>query len=463
VSPYLPTLAFLAACTGAPGTPSAEPPASAEPDRPNVLVVSLDTLRSDHLALYGYPHDTAPTLSAIAAEGGWMSRTWSQAPQTDGTHASMFTGRFASSHGKYTHEQRLPASEQTFAEYFAESGYRTWAVATSLKFDEKSGFRQGFQEYDLFPEGPVVKRGDEALARALEQLERDDGPWLGFLHLFDVHAPYTPPAPHRERFLVGEPALDPRRTVDFIRRNKRAASLPVAKLNTLTQLYDGGIHHVDARVAVVWEKLKASPRDTVLVLTSDHGEAFFEHRYLGHSKVLWEEVVRIPWIVWAPGRVQAGKRLDTAAQTVDLMPTIIDLAGLPPVPGQDGESFAPALRGDGPAPAEDRLVVLQELDRWGVIRTTADRIWKLTIPIRPKKRKKLLAGERTSHKGARLFDLASDPAERNNLAAAHPDVVASLTGALADLGADDPLARSDQRDDITEDELEGLRAIGYVE
>ena len=111
---------------------------------------------------------------------------------------------------------------------------------------------------------------------------------------------------------------------------------PKPRLNTLTQLYDGGIHHVDSRVAQVWQALQKSERDTILVLTSDHGEAFYEHRYLGHSNVLWEEVVRIPWIVWAPGRIPAGTRIDTAAQTVDLMPTIVEACGLTPPGGLPG-------------------------------------------------------------------------------------------------------------------------------
>ena len=285
---------------------------------------------------------------------------------------------------------------------------------------------------------------------------------FGFLHLFDVHAPYTPPSPHRELFLVGEPALDPRRTVDFIRRNKRAESIPIARLNTLTQLYDGGIHHVDSRVAQVWQALQKSERDTILVLTSDHGEAFYEHRYLGHSNVLWEEVVRIPWIVWAPGRIPAGTRIDTAAQTVDLMPTIVELAGLPEVAGQDGVSFAPALRGDGPPPRRpaDRPAGVQSL---GCRPHPARGDLQATTPIHPKKRDRLLSGKKTALQRVRLFDLAQDPAERNEISSEHPDIVARLTADLAALGSATPMANSNHRDDITEEELEGLRAIGYVE
>jgi arylsulfatase A-like enzyme len=457
-------LAFLAGCSSPPpewlGSLGRGGPAAA--DAPNVLVVSLDTLRSDHLGLHGYELDTAPTLSALAAEGAWMSRTWSQAPQTDGTHAAMFTGRFASTHGKFTHEQRLPESETTLAEHFRAEGYRTWAVATSLKFDAKSGFSQGFEDWDLYPDGPVVARGDDALGRAQQQMTGDD-PWIGFLHLFDVHAPYTPPEPHRSEFLTGEPAVKPRKTVEFIRKNRRAQRIAPAKLASLVQLYDGGIHHVDSRVATIWEQLKASDRETILVITSDHGEAFHEHRYLGHSNRLWEEIVRVPWIVWAPGRVAPGQRIDAPAQSVDLLPTVAELAGLPPVPGTDGRSFTPALTGTGAAPPDTRPIVLQETGRWGVVQQIDGEVWKAIIRVRKHRRDRLAAGEELHDPKVRLYNLTTDPGETHNISNAHPEIRDALSARLAALGSDDPSAHSEQRDDFSDDELEGLRAIGYVD
>lgn len=456
-------LALLAGCSSPPewlgSLGRGEAPAA---DAPNVLVVSLDTLRSDHMGLYGYDKDTAPTLTAIAAEGAWMSRTWSQAPQTDGTHAAMFTGRFASTHGKFTHNERLPETETTFAEHFRAQGYRTWAVATSLKFDPKSGLSQGFEDWDLFPECPVVARGDHAMARAGEQMN-DEGPWLGFLHLFDVHAPYTPPEPHRSAFLTGEPAVQPSNTIEFIRRNRRAPNIAPARLRSLVELYDGGIHHADSRMATLWDRVRASNRDTILIITSDHGEAFSEHRYLGHSNVLWEEVVRVPWIVWAPGRVTASSRVDAPAQTVDLFPTIAALAGLPPPTAMQGRSFAPVLTGHGDPPPDDRMIVLQEHDRWGVVQEIDGEMWKLVLRVRKHRRDKLASGEGLDNPKVRLTNLSQDPAESANLAKDRPDIRDALLAQLQTLGSDDPDARSEQRDDISEEELEGLRAIGYVD
>jgi len=427
-----------------------------------VLVVSLDTLRSDHVGLYGYDKDTAPTLSAIAAQGAWMSRTWSQAPQTDGTHGALFTGRFASTHGKFTHEQRLPQSETTFAEHFRAEGYRTWGVATSLKFDPKSGFSQGFEDWELYADGPVVARCDEALGRAQQQMT-GEGPWIGFLHLFDVHAPYTPPEPHRSAFLQGEPAVDPQKTIEFIRKNRRARRLAPARLASLVQLYDGGIHHVDSRMATVWEQVRASDRETILVITSDHGEAFHEHRYLGHSNHLWEELVRVPWIVWAPERVAAGQRIDAPAQSVDLLPTIAELAGLPTLPTLDGRSFQPALTGTGAAPPDDRPIVLQETGRWGVVQEIDGQSWKLIVRVREHRRDKLAAGEELNNPKVRLFNLSADPGETRNLSKERPEIRDALLGRLQSLGSDDPSAQSEHRDDISDEELEGLRAIGYVD
>ncbi|MEC7946742.1 MAG: sulfatase-like hydrolase/transferase [Myxococcota bacterium] len=431
-------------------------------DAPNVLVISLDTLRSDRLPLYGHGRNTAPTLSAIAAEGGWMSRTWSHAPQTDGTHAALFTGRYSSTHGKFTHEQRLPSSEQTFAEHFRAHGYRTWAVATSLKFVRESGFSQGFEDWMLHGEGAVVARGNQALADALDQMA-GGGPWLGFVHLFDVHAPYTPPEPHRSQFLTAAPTIKPRRTVHYIRKHRRDKNIPPNKLRTLRELYEGGIHHVDARVAELWDVARTSQRETVMVITSDHGEAFSEHDYLGHSNFLWEEIMRVPWIVWAPGRVAPGTRIDAPAQSVDLAPTLTDLAGLDPLPAVDGESFGPALLGTGPAPSEERLIALQETGRWGVVRTIDGITWKLTTAVHERKRAQLVAGEATRLTDVRMFNLTDDPHERADVAEDHPRIRTALEADLRALGSDDPTARSVQRDDISDEELEGLRAIGYVD
>ncbi|MEC8422552.1 MAG: sulfatase/phosphatase domain-containing protein, partial [Myxococcota bacterium] len=185
--------------------------------------------------------------------------------------------------------------------------------------------------------------------------------------------------------------------------------------------------------------------------------------YLGHSNFLWEEIMRVPWIVWAPGRVAPGTRIDAPAQSVDLAPTLTDLAGLDPLPAVDGESFGPALLGTGPAPSEERLIALQETGRWGVVRTIDGITWKLTTAVHERKRAQLVAGEATRLTDVRMFNLTDDPHERADVAEDHPRIRTALEADLRALGSDDPTARSVQRDDISDEELEGLRAIGYVD
>jgi arylsulfatase A-like enzyme len=422
-------------------------------DAPNVLVVSLDTLRADRLASNGYERETAPTLSKLAAEGGSFSRVWSQAPATDGTHASLFSGRHIATHGKFSHRQRLGDRELTFAEHFRENGYRTFAVATSLKFLTKSGFDQGFESWDLHGEGKKNARGTDALDDAVDHIELGAAPgsepWLGFVHFFDVHAPYSPPKPHKSAFLRGPLTLKPGKSVFYIRRHRRDRKVPKKHLNTLSDLYDGGIQYVDTRVKRLLEAVQDNDRPTIVVLFSDHGEAFHEHRYLGHDNVVWDEVTRVPWIVWAPDRVLAGQRIDTTAQTVDLYPTITELAGLSTPPDLDGSSFGPALRGEANTVATDRIIPIQDDKMWGLVVETDEGLFKLHVRI---KKRKLT-----------LYNLTRDPGETVDVQAAHPELMEQLVAELERLNIRRPDKNSIQRDDITADEEEALRAIGYVD
>ncbi|MDP6933483.1 MAG: sulfatase, partial [Myxococcota bacterium] len=311
---------------------------SAPPGAPNVLLVSLDTLRADHLASYGYERDTSPTLSRFAAEGAQFEQAYSQTSSTDGSHASLFTGLYLSEHGKFSHRQRLGWRELTLAEHFDDHGYRTFAIATSVKFVEQSGFDQGFDDYDRIQGVTKNKRSAAALELLDERMAQDEEPWMGFLHLFDVHAPYAAPEPWRSKWQPVSDLVEPEATSRFIRRNhfnEDKVTPPVQK--HLEGLYDGQISYLDQYLAQLRQTLEAQSqkpgaRSTLLVLTSDHGEAFMEHDFLGHGEVLYEETVRVPLLVWWPGKVPAGRRIDTPTQGVDVFPTLAELVGIP-LPG----------------------------------------------------------------------------------------------------------------------------------
>jgi arylsulfatase A-like enzyme len=269
------------------------------------------------------------------------------------------------------------------------------------------------------------------------------------VHFFDVHAPYGPPEPHRSAFLRGPLTVKPRRSVNFIRRHRRDRKVPRKHLNTLSDLYDGGIQYVDTRVKRLLEAVERSDRPTIVVVFSDHGEAFHEHGYLGHDNVVWDEVSRVPWVVWAPDLVQAGQRIDTTAQTVDIFPTITDLAGLSMPPDLDGSSFAPALRGETNTVTTDRIIPIQDDKMWGLVVETEEGLFKLHVRI---KKRKLT-----------LYDLTRDPGETVDVQAAHPALMARLVAELERLNIRHPEKNSIHREDITSDEEEALRAIGYVD
>lgn len=435
----------LAACTGS----SPTLPTPVAPDAPNVLLVSLDTLRSDRLSLYGHDRPTAPGLSAIAAQGAWFPHSWSAAPETDGSHGSLFTGRAVSSHGKYGYGDVLPDREVTLAEVFASAGYDTWAATSSDKFVCAAGFDQGFADYDLYVDGGKMVWSAQAHQRALEQMSAPrDRPWFGFVHLFDPHAPYTSPEPYESMFLRGALDVEPPKTVHFIREHRRDKGLSDDILYDLVDLYDGAVANADERTRSLWHAAQLSRRDTVVIVTSDHGEAFHEHRYLGHDRELWEELVRVPLVVWAPGRVAPGTVIDAPVHSFDVLPTVLELAGLQPPAGVEGQSVAPALTGAGPAPT-GRMLPLQDQNRWGVV---ADR---------PDGRFKLIAWLKSAD--VKLFDLTSDPGETTNLASQRPDVVEALQAELVRLGVRRPRRFSVEREKISEAELEALKEIGYVE
>ncbi len=431
---------------------------------PNVLLVSLDTVSAQHLELHGYRRQTMPTLTRLAGEGARFTQSWSQSPQTDGTHAALFTGRLSSYTGRYHFDHTLHSREWTLAEHFRNEGYRTWAITSSKKFEAATGLDQGFEEWEVQASGPVIPRGDRAVEVALNQMSAQPGiPWFGFVHLYDAHAPYTAPEPFRSTFHPEQPSIPPRETVNYLAEHRHDDEIPKDHLQTLSDLYDAGLAHLDSRLGILAEAASAEGRDTIVVLISDHGEAFFEHGYLGHSLYLWEEIMRVPWVVWSPGRIRPATRIDVPSQSIDLMPTLIELAGLPASDRTQGFSFAPSLQGEPQELEPDRPVILQGVKRWGVVQRTETGLFKYVLRVNEGKRDRMADGENVKRNGSRLFELDSDPEEKTDLKRSNPDMVDALFGVLAALGSADPFAETTERSDITDQDEEALRAMGYVE
>ena len=427
---------------------------------PNVVLVSLDTVRADRLPLHGYRRDTAPALTAFAQSGVVFDNAYSQAPNTIPTHASILTGRFPFQHQTYVYGETLAEEEFTLAEYLSRNGYRTFALTTSIRFERSSGFAQGFDHYETFDHLEKNDRSARVNARALELASaQGDRPYFAFLHYFDAHVPYAAPSPFRTLWHPGLASLAPEDTAELMVKHRYPdQTLEPALVEYLSDLYDGSLRYLDRGLAQLFDFLGDAPngRPTLWIITSDHGEEFKEHGVLLHSNYLHEELLRVPLIVSLPGTLRGGQRIQTPVQSVDLFPTLVELLGLPMPANLAGRSHAAALRGGGPATAATRvrdLVAVEANPSWGVIGTLDTG------------RFKWVTGRETG-----LFRLDVDPRADHEVSERYPDERDALIQAADEIGLRQALLEREQRWIEEQPKLkrlpqviERLRALGYVE
>ena len=341
--------------------------------RPNVLLISIDTLRADHLSCYGYIRPTSPNIDRLAREGTLFSRAYSASSWTIPSHMTMFTSLPPLLHEVDNVGRRLDPARVTLAARFRDAGYQTAAFVTGPTLHPAFGFDRGFDLYhntmaftdEDFTNGDPTRptqvahrkshhavTGPTVRAAVEGWLDADARPpFLLFVHLWDPHYDYIPPPPFDTRF---DPSYQG--TFDFSDLEFNLAinpSMPVA-------LYDGEIAATDA---VVGDLLAALARHgwldhTLVVLTSDHGEQFFEDGDKGHLTSLYDEVLHVPLVFRLPGAVRAGQRSDAVVDSVHLMPTILGVAGIDPGREARGRDLGPVLRGGRP-PAD--LWALSEL------------------------------------------------------------------------------------------------------
>ena len=409
-------------------------------DGTSVLLMSIDTLRADHLGCYGYGRDTSPNIDRLAREGVLFRQAVSASTWTLPSHASMFTGLLPSRHGAVRRGFTTPLRPtfDTLAELLWDQGYRT-AGFTGGGF-VLLGLDQGFERYT----NPGADTDKVAiLARTVEHTEswmRDHRavPFFAFFHTYAVHMPYAPPEPYRAMFAPPPP------------------SGPSAAFDVpgLVGLYDGEIRHMDAVVGGLLDRLRNDrelAQRTCVILTADHGEEFEEHGALFHDHAkVYEELARVPLIVWCPSRFAGGRVIDQPVSLVDLLPTVLDIAGVSIPDGVAGRSLTPLLRGDT---LPERVTVtevhasVEATDPWeGWVRAFRTSRYKVI--------------ESTRDGGRQVFDLHADPRETRDIGL-EPPVRAELAAALQSTPLPGPTApaRPATPDQAT---LERLRALGYM-
>ena len=394
-------------------TPSDPPPA-----HPNVLLVSIDTLRSDHLGAYGYERDTSPSMDRLAREGVLFESAISASSWTLPSHTTLLTGMPPEAHGVDTSRKRLVDEAVTLAETFRGAGYTTAAFVSGPYLRALYGHDQGFETYDestVWPKRDVhTKPTSPQLERlVVEWLEAWQGssnprPFFVFLHMWDPHYDFMPPPPYDTLF---DPDYQGELGGAIFDTDQVRPDMEPRDLEHLIALYDGEIRFTDdhlGRILAELERVGVS-EDTIVIVTSDHGEEFFEHGQKGHSKGLYEEVVRIPWIIRYPRRVAPGQRFSQQVRLMDVGPTILGLAG---VEGDFGTGSQAAFRERDLSPWLLGLESPASFPRLTAFLHEAAFVRRHAIRT---PQHKLIDVRRQKGRSVEVYDLRVDPGERNNL------------------------------------------------
>ena len=314
----------------------------------SLILISLDTLRPDHLSAYGYGRPTSPRIDALAAQGVRFERATSASHWTAPSHATLLTGLHPPEHGVVRDQDQMSDEIETLAEHLSEAGWRTAAFTGSYFVSELMGLQQGFSTW-WEQTGECAAGFGEAITW-LEAQPADEPVFL-FAHTYQTHAPYQPPPPYDTMF-VGEGLIPPR--VAAGRFDEAPGTQPSkAELEALIGLYDGEIRAADHCVGKLLDALDRTGRreETLVVLTSDHGEELMEHGGIGHGRLL-PLLLRVPLIVSHPTmRAAADPTVSQVTGAVDVVPTILDLLGQPVPAGLSGRSLVGAMTGSPDADA----------------------------------------------------------------------------------------------------------------
>jgi arylsulfatase A-like enzyme len=436
--------------------------------QPDVVIVTLDTTRADHLGIYGYERDTSPAIDRFARDAVVYDRAWASGAWTLPTHASIITGKHVSSHGARfdtsgadaslsqvlegeffeRHEaRRLPEDEVTLAELLSDRGYATAAFAAGPWLAPPFGLLQGYQVRDAEVRGVAGRRAEEITDHVIEWLISlpNEVPMHALVNYFDPHSPYEPPKGFDDLPHARDP-LDPEQDEMFV---NGGAILKQAQRRALIDRYDGEIRYMDHHVGRLLAALRRVDRyrGALIVLVGDHGEIFGEHGVIGHGRWLYEPVLRVPLLVHFPDGANAGRRETHPISQVDLLPLSAAELGLELPPGVEGVG-----------PGEREWVLAQTFRDPFSLSSYGERYDRdLTALVRwPWK---LIASDRGLME---IYQLDEDPAEAQPVA--DPATATHLAKALAEIRSElGPMREAPRATGVDAQLEESLRALGYVE
>ena len=431
--------------------------------RPDVVLITIDTLRSDRVSFNGYSRQTTPFLDELANQGVRFATAYSSSSWTVPGMASLMTGLQPDHHGvqrglveegEIVGQEVLDDRFNLLAESLREAGYRTFGVSANLHLAEQFGFAQGFDHY--------VNLGfanADRIAPVLEEwrgeLRSRTSPYFLWIHYFDPHDPYRPHSPWFENpvpelagdFTVEKPVI--LRRLYFLNSpdgRRRAPRRLKKELRIAKAAYDAEIHYTDDQIRQAFEVLGLGS-DELIVVTSDHGEEFFEHGHLGHGQDLHEEQVRVPLILRLPDNQHQGLVIEDPISLVDVAPTILDFLRIEPLPEIQGRSVWPLVQSQESSANPVFLAVSRAEPGLRAVRQGS---WKYIRDL-------------GNPEGGLLFDLGSDPHEQNNLLLEEPAIAGRLSSTLDDFLDSVPVFEPPQLEEVSDETLDELRALGYVD
>ncbi len=396
----------------------------------NILLVTLDTTRADHLGCYGYAPARTPRLDRLAREGVRFARAYCPAPLTLPAHCSIMTGLDPVAHGVRNNGRSLPAGIKTLAEILKGKGYATAAFVSAFSVDSRFGLDRGFDVYDdtFRPDLPfktlnAERRAEETFARFSRWLDGGTaGRFFGWVHFYDPHWPYDPPAPFKEEF-GGRP-------------------------------YDGEIAYMDRTVGALLDRLaeKGLLEKTIVVVAGDHGEGLGDKVEIGHGIFLYEETLRVPLILYNPEVFRRPKVVESQVRLIDVAPTLLEILGLEDeAAGMKGQSLAAWIGGRSRRDLDSLVETFYPRDNfgWSEMVGLVSARWKFIQAPRPE-----------------LYDLGKDPGERQNLYGTSAGKVGEMKARLAreilSAGAGTDGRPAEAPSSATAEDVEKLRSLGYV-
>ncbi|MGD1010448.1 MAG: sulfatase-like hydrolase/transferase [Candidatus Aminicenantales bacterium] len=402
--------------------------------KPNVILITMDTTRADHLACYGYPNVRTPNLDALAGRGVLFEQAATATPLTLAAHCTIMTGMYPTYHGVRVNGNTALGEEQTtLAEVLLAQGYHTGAFIAAFVLDGRWGLKQGFQHYDdqfdlkkykHLDLGEIQRPGNVVMDAALAWLEAEKAdPFFAWIHLYDPHVPYAPPEPYYSEYARRGPA----------------------------GLYDGEIAFMDEQIGrcTAWLEKNGLDKNTVMILIGDHGEGLGSHGEGTHGFFVYDYALHVPLIVVSPFRDLQGKRISSQVRSADVFPTLLDLAHVKSPIKVQGRSLVSMMfsRGkDDGGYAYGEAMASNIQFGWSALRTLRTTRYKYIDAPR-----------------AELYDLTQDAGEQTNILPEHPDIARRMKRDLDKFIAETSLgAPKPQAANLDKETMERLSALGYV-